>query len=140
MKEEIEISNRTKYVLFGSYLMVIVFAIIYFTNNWLDQQKKMDNFKKSIINARILVLKDLQRGNYLIELKVGNTIKAFSLPIAYEIKRDNIQVGDSLSKQNDTDKFEIFRTDMLGRTVKVSEIILYENKKKLIQVCQKFGQ
>lgn len=125
MKEVIEISKRNQYILIGLFLTVIVIATTYFTRNWLRWQTELKNFRASKINSRILELKDLNRGNYLMKLNGKESIVEFDLPISFEVKRDKIQVGDSLSKMANSGNCEIFRINDQGYSTKVSELVIY---------------
>jgi hypothetical protein len=124
MKENIKISKTANRILISIFLLVILSAVIFFTRNWLRWDKEIDSLKAEKINSKIVELKDLQRGSYLIGLKVGSNTIQFSLPIAFEVRRDHIQVGDSLSKPAGSKTCEIFRIQPDGQSVKISEITI----------------
>lgn len=88
-------------------------------------QEEIKVFKTAKINSKILYLKNLKRGNYLIKLNIEDTIAEFDLPISYEVKRDGIKVGDSLSKLANSEKFEIYRIGNNNSSIKVSELTIY---------------
>jgi hypothetical protein len=125
IKEEIPISKRTQLILIGSFIIIVLGTIIFFVNNWLNWQKEMESFKSSEINSRILELKNLNRGNYLVKVNIKNSIREFDLPISFEVKRDNIQVGDSLSKKSGSGRCEIYRKNVNGELSKISDFTIY---------------
>ncbi len=125
MKQVLELSKKGKYILIGLFLTVIVVATTYFTRNWLLWQKKLEYFKTNKIDSKILDLKYLQRGDYLVKLNLVDSIVEFDLPISFEVKRDKIQIGDSLSKMANSGKCEIFRINNNGNITKVSELKIH---------------
>ncbi len=84
---------------------------IYCTHRWIEWQDEMLSFKNLQINSKIIGLKDLNRGNYEITFVVKDSVMTFDLPIAYEARQDSIAIGNSLSKEAQNGRFEIFRLD-----------------------------
>lgn len=125
MKEAIALNKITQFVLLGLFLTIIIGSIFYFVQNWMSWQEEIKVFKTAKINSNILYLKNLNRGNYLIKLNIEDTIAEFDLPISYEVKRDGIKVGDSLSKLANSEKFEIYRIGNNNSSIKVSELTIY---------------
>ena len=125
MREKIPISKTTKYILVSIFSSIILIVVLFFTRNWFTWKEELKYFKSIKINSRILELKELNRGNYQVKLGVKDTLIEFALPISFEVKRDNIQVGDSLSKNENSELCEIFRLDRDGKAQMVSEFTIY---------------
>lgn len=100
MKEPIQMPF--KYVIFFIvlFLISIIFAIIFFRNNYVEYKKEITELIEKEIQGKIKNLKNENRGSYYIEISTLNgDIKIHSLPIAWEIEKYNIQIGDSVSKE-----------------------------------------
>ena len=72
-------------------------------------QEELNEFRKLNINSRMLELKDLNRGNHLLKIVVNNDTLEFSLPISYDVKKYRVLTGDSISKNANSGKFDIYR-------------------------------
>lgn len=126
MKEYWNISKKTNYFILLPFAIAVVIMTIYFTRNWIEWQDEMQSFNDIKINSRIIGLRDLNRGNYEIRLNVDGRVMNFDLPIAFEVKRDSIAIGDSLSKDAMNGRFEVFRIIDKSKVIKISEQIIYE--------------
>ncbi len=60
-----------------------------------------------------------------MKLNIQGTLSEFDLPISFEVRRDGIQVGDSLSKLANSEKCEIYRIENNNVPRKVSELTIY---------------
>ena len=82
------------------FVSIVIGAIVFFTRNYLSYKEELNSLIAKEINGHIVALKDENRGSYYIEIEtLKETYKIHSLPIAWEIKEYNIQVGDSISKE-----------------------------------------
>ncbi len=124
MKVKIAMSKKSRYTLIGVFCTLILFASFFFSRNWINWQEELKYFKTIKINSGILELKELNRGNCQVKLNVKETVIEFNLPISFEVKRDHIQAGDSLSKNENSGVCEIYRLDQDGKAQKVSEWII----------------
>jgi hypothetical protein len=100
MKEPIQMPF--KYIIFfiTLFLISIVFAIVFFRNNYLKHENVITELIEKEIQGKIKGLKNENRGSYYIEISTLNgDIKIHSLPIAWEIEEYNIQIADSVSKE-----------------------------------------
>jgi hypothetical protein len=121
----LNISKKTNYlIIILPFVISVIIIAIYFTKNWIEYQDKIQSFKDSKINSRIIKLKDLNRGNYEIQLNVKDKVMSFDLPIAYEVIKDSIEIGDSLVKDAMNGKFEIYRIKDNSNIEKISESII----------------
>ena len=94
-----------KYIIFliALFLISAISAIVFFRDNYIKQTKKITEVIKKEIQGKIKDLKNENRGSYYIEIStMTEEIKVHSLPIAWEIEKYNIQIGDSLSKEADS--------------------------------------
>jgi len=98
---------------------------IYCTHRWIEWQDEMLSFKNLQINSKIIGLKDLNRGNYEITCVVKDSVMKFDLPIAYEARQDSIAIGDSLSKEAQNGRFEIFRMNEKEHWRKIYQTTIY---------------
>ena len=104
---------RFKYVIFliVLFLISIVFAIIFFRNNYVEYEKEITVLIEKEIHGKIKNLKNENRGSYNIEISTLNgDIKIHSLPIAWEIVEYNIQIGDSVSKETNSKIMSFYKT------------------------------
>ncbi len=85
------------YAFFG---FVILLAISFFTRKLLIYQKELTNFEKIQINGVITELKNTQRGTYDMKISSGDEIP--NLRIGWELEKYNIQIGDSVSKKENS--------------------------------------
>lgn len=92
------------------FISVVIGAVVFFTRNYLNNKEELNSLVGKEIKGRIVALKDENRGSYYIEVKtLEETYKIHSLPIAWEIKEYNIQVGDSISKEADSKAITFYK-------------------------------
>lgn len=96
MKEGISIS--VKYIIISIVILLTGVAItfLYLRKNYLHHKNEINDLISREINGQINILKNKNRGSY--DLKIGD-YKINSLPIAYEVEKYNIQLGDSVRKE-----------------------------------------
>lgn len=100
--------------------MVIV-AVIYFTTNYKKFKSEISILISQEINGIIKSMKDENRGSYFLEIQTTKEdLKIHSLPIAWEVKKFNIQIGDSVSKEANS-KIMIFYKLKNGVSQKLCE-------------------
>jgi len=73
-----------------------VFSFLFFIKKNKTHNREIKELIRMELNGRINILENINRGSY--NLKIG-TYKIHSLPIAFEIEKYNIQIGDSVSKE-----------------------------------------
>lgn len=83
-------------ILIAILLIWVIFSFSFFRKNYLHQKREIKRLKSQKINGQINILENKNRGSY--NLQIGN-YKINSLPIAYEVDKYNIQLGDSVSKE-----------------------------------------
>jgi hypothetical protein len=125
MKEYWNISKKTNYLILLPFVIAVIFTAIYFTKNWIEWKNEKQSFKDTKINSRIIGLRNLNRGNYEIQLNVNGKVMNFDLPIAYEVEKDSIAIGDSLAKESMNGKFEVYRIKDRRNIIKISETTIY---------------
>jgi|GEM_PF-2091856 hypothetical protein len=96
MKEQIEMSPKYISILISIFLLIVVFSFLFFIKKNKTHNREIKELIRMELNGRINILENINRGSY--NLKIG-TYKIHSLPIAFEIEKYNIQIGDSVSKE-----------------------------------------
>jgi len=100
MKEEIQLPTKYIILIIVIFISIVIGAVVFFTRNYLSHKDELNSMIPKEIKGRIVALKDENRGSYYLEIEtLKETHKIHSLPIAWEIKEYNIQVGDSISKE-----------------------------------------
>ncbi len=100
MKESIKMLFKYVIVFIALFLILIMFATVFFRNNYLKHEKEITGVIRKEIQGKIKDLKNENRGSYYVAIStLKEDIKIHSLPIAWEIEKYNIQVGDSVSKE-----------------------------------------
>ena len=118
-------AKRAIHLIYLTCGILVVIAVLFFASKWIEGQDELRSFKESKIHSRIIGLRNLQRGSYEIELNVDGSVMCFNLPIAYEVRMNSIVVGDSLAKEANRGKFEIFRVSSKGEVIKISESTIH---------------
>ena len=98
MKEKIQLPRKYNVLLIVVFITIVIGAVIFFTRNYLSHKDEFNSLIAKEIKGRIVVLKDEHRGSYYIEIKNQNDTFKISAPIAWEVKKYNIQMGDSINK------------------------------------------
>ena len=91
-----QISSKFGFGLIALFLAGVITAFLFFRKSYLNHNKDMTVLVGKELKGRISDLKNQNRGSYYVEIKND---KIHSLPIAFEIEKFNIQVGDSISKE-----------------------------------------
>jgi hypothetical protein len=100
MREEINLPAKYIVLIVLVFISVVIGSVVFFTRNYLNNKEELSFLVGKEIKGRVVALNDENRGSYYIEIKTREeTYKIHSLPIAWEIKEYNIQVGDSISKE-----------------------------------------
>lgn len=110
MREEINLPAKYIVLIVVVFISIVIGAVVFFTRNYLNNKEELNSLVGKEIKGRIDALKDENRGSYYIEVKtLEETYKIHSLPIAWEIKEYNIQVGDSISKEADSKTITFYK-------------------------------
>jgi hypothetical protein len=100
MKEEFKISKKNLIVLFSILAILVLIAVFVLSKNYLNYRANTNALIGQQINGIIKSMKDQSRGSYFLEIQTEKEIiSVHSLPVAWEVKKYNIQVGDSISKE-----------------------------------------
>ena len=106
MKEQIEMSPKYFSILISILLLIVVFSFLVFMTKKKTHDREIKELIRIELNGRINVLDNMNRGS--CDLKIG-TYKIHSLPIAFEIEKYNIQIGDSVSKEADNTTMKFYK-------------------------------
>ena len=121
MKIPTQIDDRFRYGLLFVYLLVIIIGIPISSHY---QRKEMAHFINTKLNSRIIDLKGIPKGQFVIKLNHQNDTVEFKLPITPNTRLDSFHIGDSLSKNANSGDVDVFRTDQFGYPIKVSEFYM----------------
>ena len=108
MKEQIQISSKYIFVLVTIFILIVITAFLFFRKNYLSHKKEIMELISKEIKGEISDLKNENRGSYYIKIK---NYKIHSLPIAFEIEKYNIQVGDSVSKKANSNIMTFYKNN-----------------------------
>ena len=90
----------------------MLLGVIYFTSRhryFTDQERRLIPIH---FVGRIDSLRDLTRGSYYMKVVTQDSvIELQNLPLAYDVNRTKLRIGDSASKERYSDKILFFRTD-----------------------------
>lgn len=107
MNEEIPL--QTKYLII-IIIITVILALFFFTRKHIDYEDELNSLIAKEVNGSIIALKDKGRGTYYLEIKtLSGVFEISSLPIAWEVEKYNIQVGDSLSKKANSKKMFFYK-------------------------------
>lgn len=110
MKEEIVLPKKYFMILLIIFLSTIISAIIFFTKIQSKHNLEILIFQNKNINGKIVKLNDLSRGMYsLTIINEGLVYETPSLPIAFEVEKYNIKIGDSLYKDSNSKSVTFFK-------------------------------
>lgn len=103
--------NKTIYTPLLIFIAAIIFWGIFFFNGDGKFDKMVSDFTARQINGTITFSSEKGRGFYLLEIndKVSDTDLKFSVPKSWFFKENNIQVGDSVSKEANSKKMTFFK-------------------------------
>lgn len=96
MKEQVQIPTKYIISLIVVLLIGVIIAFLYFRKNYFHNKKETNALIRKEVSGQINMLENINRGSY--NLKIGD-YKINSLPIAYEVEKYNIQLGDSVRKE-----------------------------------------
>jgi len=100
MKEELAIPKNYLIGLFSILVILAIIAVIVLSKNYFKYRAKTNTLIGQEINGVIKSMKDESRGSYFLEIKTEKELLSIhSLPVAWEVQKYNIQVGDSVSKK-----------------------------------------
>lgn len=110
MKGQIVLQKKTSLILLVIYLSIITGAVIFFTKIQSKHNIEIKNFQNENINGIIIHLNDLSRGTYSLKIKdEGIVYETPSLPIAFEVEKFNIEIGDSLFKDSNNSTLTFYK-------------------------------
>jgi predicted membrane protein len=96
MKEQIQMPTKYIIILGAIFLIGAIIAFFYFRKNHLYHKREISDLVSKELNGQINILENRNRGSY--NLQIGN-YKINSLPIAFEVEKYKIKLGDSISKE-----------------------------------------
>jgi hypothetical protein len=100
MKEQFDIPKYYVIIIFCILTVMVIIAAAILSKNYFKYKAAADALVGLEINGVIQSLKDEGRGSYFLEIKTEKELlKIHSLPVAWEVKNYNIQIGDSVSKK-----------------------------------------
>ena len=89
-------SHKYTSVLYAIFLVVLVFAFLFFRKNYVAHKREKKELINKELKGKIIHLENMNRGSY--DLKINN-YEIRSLEIGFEVQKYNIQIGDSVSKE-----------------------------------------
>lgn len=102
--------KKTSLILLVIYLSIVTGAVIFFTKIQSKHNLEIKNFQNKNINGIIIHLNDLSRGTYSLKIKdEGIVYETPSLPIAFEVEKFNIEIGDSLFKDSNSSTLTFYK-------------------------------
>jgi predicted membrane protein len=98
--ERISIPIKYTIMMITVFVSIIIAGVVYFSKNHIRYKDELKVLVTREIKGTIIALKDERRGSYYIAIQcTEDTIKQHSLQIGWEIKEYHIQIGDSISKE-----------------------------------------
>jgi hypothetical protein len=108
MKNHIPISKNQGIGLIILYVSVLIIAFLFLRKNYLGHRSEIKDFISKEINGKIDKLEDNGRGTYTLGIE---NVEVPGLPIAFEVHKYNIQIGDSISKQSYSPKIKFYKSE-----------------------------
>lgn len=110
-------NKSINWIIYAAFITITLLCIIYFTSRYqyfADQERKLIPIQ---FVGRINSLRDLNRGTYYVKVVTQDSaIELQSLPIAYDVNRTKLRIGDSVSKNRNSEKIQFFRSDFGKRS------------------------
>ncbi|MFM2387752.1 MAG: hypothetical protein RL660_2509 [Bacteroidota bacterium] len=102
------IRRNTKYsnTIYVVFVIVILLAFLYFRKNYLHHKQEVKTLISKELSGKLNTLDNINRGSY--NLKIGD-YTIHSLPIADDVKKFNIQLGDSVRKEANSTKMVFYK-------------------------------
>lgn len=103
------------------FVAMLIIGVVYFTSKF----KYFADLERSLIPIRFIgridSMRNLNRGSYYVKIVTKDSvIELQSLPIAYDVNRTNLRIGDSVAKERQSEKIFFFRRD-LGKRLELFE-------------------
>ena len=114
MKTQIEIPPKLKLSITIIFVVSIVVAFFFFRSKYLIYRQSITELISQEINGRVINLKAEGKGSYFVDF---GTAQIHSLPIAFQIEKYNITIGDSVYKMKGSTTIIFFKTKN-GKTQK----------------------
>lgn len=92
------------------FVSIIVIAFLFFRKNYIKYNDEIKVLITKEIKGTIKDFNNESRGSYYIEIKTEKeNFKIHSLPIAWEIKEYGIQIGDNVSKEENSKTITFYK-------------------------------
>lgn len=110
MKEQLNINEKYTYMILSIFALVAIIGLSYLINRSIKYHNELNLLRKSEIKGTIIGLTDKNRGCYYMKIKKSEgAINQYSLSIAWEVKQYGIQIGDSVSKETNSDTMVFYK-------------------------------
>lgn len=110
MKEPLNISPKYTYMILSIFALVAIIGLSYLINRSIKYDNDLYLLRKSEIKGTIIGLTDKGRGYCYMKIKKSeDAINQYSLSIAWEVKQYGIQIGDSVSKEANSDTMVFYK-------------------------------
>lgn len=101
---------KSNFILVTLFTVIISTYLIYFGKAFFKDQDEKDYLRMKKIDGHLITLKDEGRGSYFLEIEtINDTVSIHSLPISWEIREYQIEVGDSVSKSANSKIIHFYR-------------------------------
>ncbi len=115
------VSKKIVFSLFVFMLLIILIASYIFIDQTIKYNNELSLFQKNELGGKIS--KITSEGKGLITLEIDGK-KICTLPIAYEVEKFNIRIGDSLLKKPNSSILTIYKSKEINFE-KLCEIQIY---------------
>jgi hypothetical protein len=110
LKEELVISPKYTYIILSIFALIAIVGIFYLIRNSVKYNNEIELLRTKAIKGVIVELQDTGRGFCSITINERNeNVTQYSLSIAWEVKEYHIQVGDSVSKELNSNLIKFYK-------------------------------
>jgi hypothetical protein len=111
MKKELPISKNYLVIIFSTMAIISIIVLIALVKRYFKAKTVTNTLIRQEIDGVIKSMKDESRGSYFLEIKTGKGLLSIhSLPVAWEVEKYNIQVGDSVSKKANSKTMNFYKS------------------------------
>ncbi|MBK8659362.1 MAG: hypothetical protein IPN22_10980 [Bacteroidetes bacterium] len=110
MKEQLSIAPKYTYMILSVFALIAIIGLSYLVNRSIKYDNELNLLRKSEIKGTIVALTDKGRGYCYIKIKNSeNAVNQYSLSIAWEVKEYGIKIGDSVTKEANSDTMIFYK-------------------------------